>query len=578
MKKFILFTLLMFLGVSFPSKGNTSMDGLTLNVTVCQDFSSVRITGEAWGWSSSACPPLTNNGDGSWSITFGPQAPFLDTVFVFLFVADGELEDLVSNNSTSNDWSCTDSTDSATYAYRLWVPGTENTINATFNTCGECGELALGCTDSLACNYDSAANLNDGSCVFPDVGYDCSGVCILDTDSDGVCDEFELAGCTQETAINYDSAATDDDGSCVFEYNVTFQLDLRGQTDLIYSTPELNGIFNEWCGNCAQMTDEDNDSIWQITVPILEGSGPVAGVPGWEYKFSADNWNIQESLFDGDPCTYTAFGYTNRYINVTQDTILDPVCWGSCVDCYGPQSSYDVTFRLDMTNMSDFVTPEVNGTFNNWCGSCWPMSDDNSDGIWDFTTSVDTSFHEFKFSADNWGIQEQLDTTLNCVTFLIDSVETIYVNRYLQVYSDTVLDIVCWNDCVECDSEVVSDSTFNCDTDAGCVYTGDNPTQPGEFSSLTDCQQNCNNSSFLSELDENNKVSIFPNPSNGFFNIESDQQVLELVIYNKLGSRLLVVENPGNKTQINLPNNKSELFFVEIFLHDQIIRRKLINR
>ena len=117
------------------------------------------------------------------------------------------------------------------------------------------------------------------------------------------------------------------------------------------------------------------------------------------------------------------------------------------------------------------------------------MSDDNSDGIWEFTTSVNTSFHEFRIFIDNWGIQEQLDTTLSCVTFLIDSVETIYVNRFIQVYSDTVLDIVCWNDCVDCDSEVVSDSTFNCDAVAGCVYAGDNPPQPGEFCNLTDCQQ-----------------------------------------------------------------------------------------
>jgi hypothetical protein len=48
-----------------------------------------------------------------------------------------------------------------------------------------------GCTNSLACNYDSEATNEDGSCTYPECYYDCDGGCISDTDSDGVCDELE---------------------------------------------------------------------------------------------------------------------------------------------------------------------------------------------------------------------------------------------------------------------------------------------------------------------------------------------------------------------------------------------------
>lgn len=72
-----------------------------------------------------------------------------------------------------------------------------------------------GCTDPMACNYDEAATLSDDSCVFPVDGYDCDGACLLDADSDGVCDPFEIAGCTNVQALNFNAAATDDDGSCI---------------------------------------------------------------------------------------------------------------------------------------------------------------------------------------------------------------------------------------------------------------------------------------------------------------------------------------------------------------------------
>ncbi len=74
----------------------------------------------------------------------------------------------------------------------------------------------FGCTDIMACNYDAAANLDDGSCEGFPTGYcDCDGT-VSDTNNDGVCDEDEIYGCDDSFACNYHPEATEDDGSCVY--------------------------------------------------------------------------------------------------------------------------------------------------------------------------------------------------------------------------------------------------------------------------------------------------------------------------------------------------------------------------
>ena len=73
-------------------------------------------------------------------------------------------------------------------------------------------------------------------------------------------------------------------------------------------------------------------------------------------------------------------------------------------------SQNNVTFQVDMNNVdpTTFTIPEVNGTFNGWCGNCNAMSDADGDNIWDITIDLANGSYEFKFSADNWGIQENL--------------------------------------------------------------------------------------------------------------------------------------------------------------------------
>ena len=83
-----------------------------------------------------------------------------------------------------------------------------------------------------------------------------------------------IPGCTDSTSNNYNSAANVDDGSC--EYNITFIVDMSEVT-VPFTIPEVNGTFNAWCGNCASMTDINNDSIWEIIIPLPIGN--------YEYKF-----------------------------------------------------------------------------------------------------------------------------------------------------------------------------------------------------------------------------------------------------------------------------------------------------
>ena len=53
--------------------------------------------------------------------------------------------------------------------------------------------------------------------------------------------------------------------------NVTFQVDMNDYTGS-FTTPEVNGTFNSWCGNCNAMSDPEGDDIWTVTLPLATGS------------------------------------------------------------------------------------------------------------------------------------------------------------------------------------------------------------------------------------------------------------------------------------------------------------------
>ena len=78
-------------------------------------------------------------------------------------------------------------------------------------------EVAAGCTEEEACNYDADAEANDGSCSYPGDACDDGDSGTMNDMYDANCGcegEVIIAGCTESAACNYDPLANVNDGSC----------------------------------------------------------------------------------------------------------------------------------------------------------------------------------------------------------------------------------------------------------------------------------------------------------------------------------------------------------------------------
>ncbi|MDZ4751087.1 MAG: FG-GAP-like repeat-containing protein [Flavobacteriales bacterium] len=173
-------------------------------------------------------------------------------------------------------------------------------------------EITAGCMDDLACNFNAAANEEDGSCEYAPEYYNCSGGCTNDIDVDGVCDELEILGCMDEQACNYSADATDDNGLC--DYAESFY-------------------------NCAGvcLTDIDEDGVCDELEIV--GCNDEA----------ACNYQIEATDNDGS-CEYPEL-YLNCEGNCIMDTDEDGICDElEIVGCYDPEAC---NFNANATDEGD---------------------------------------------------------------------------------------------------------------------------------------------------------------------------------------------------------------------------------
>jgi len=302
--------------------------------------------------------------------------------------------------------------------------------------------------------------------------------------------------------------------------NVTFRVDMSQYTGT-YTTPEVNGDFNGWCGNCNVMSDSNGDDIWEVTLPLTNDS--------IEYKFSFDNWAGQETLDSGIVCTKTTSGFTNRFKVLNGDVVLPAVCWEDCDECFVPVDSSLVTFRVDMSEYTgSYTTPELNGTFNGWCGNCNAMDDSDGDDIWEITVELPQDTVEYKFSFDNWTGQETLTEGDSCV-LTTDG----FTNRLLVITGDTTLPAVCWESCSVCPEETTGDTTTN-----------------------------------VVNIASSAQFSLFPNPSSESFLINAKDwgsDNVEITVFNALGAAVYRTTNMNKKTEeIKVREMENGLYIISI--------------
>ena len=289
--------------------------------------------------------------------------------------------------------------------------------------------------------------------------------------------------------------------------DITFSVDMSGYGGS-FTTVYVSGSLNGWSGTDNPMTDMGG-GIWQVTLPLMDGT--------YDYKFTIDNWSDQENFSAGAVCTTTNGGFTNRFLDVAgSDMTLSTPDFAVCYeDTDGVDGPHDVTFIVDMSGYGgSYTTPEINGTFNGWCGGCNVLVDQGND-IWSVTLPLTEEQIEFKFAHDSWAGQENfIEGTPYTVT------NGGFTNRFLQIDGDKTVSYI-W--------------------EQGAALSTNDVT-------LNDVS-----------------LSVYPNPTRSNWNVETNNASINSVeVFDILGKQVLLVPVSGNSAVISSDNLGSGIYLAKI--------------
>lgn len=232
-------------------------------------------------------------------------------------------------------------------------------------------------------------------------------------------------------------------------YTVTFKVSSANITVGANGIYAGGGVLGD--ALAVPLDDSDGNGVWT-------GTATVTGAGGGNFVFlnspaNGGDWGTKESL-GGLPCS-DPNNYDDRILpSFTQDTTL-MFCFGTCENdtvCPVPLTPVDVTFQSDRRSSPAFTNAYVSGTFPQaWNGTAYPMTDDDGDSIYTVVMSLTPGDYRFKFTADDWALQESFDPANMSDTSCLNTNSAGFTDRFITIgANDTVLPVFCWEECVAC--------------------------------------------------------------------------------------------------------------------------------
>jgi hypothetical protein len=441
----------------------------------------VFVNGSFNGWCGS-CNPLTDMGNGVWQVTLPIPAGNIE----YKFTIDGWN---AQENFTPNDACIDPNTGDNFYNRYLQITGDVVLPAVCFNSCTPCpsnatqlvgtwklkesaGSLAVGPALGDGSWWSiGAADIITRACLFDDsIKFDANGTMTHYMDGSTWLEAWQG---TDPAACGTPVAPHNGVGPFNFTYTAG-ELTINGLGGHIglakvYNGGELTSPANAPASITYQITFANNDNT--MIADINFG-------PGW--------WRF-------------------IYEKTQQVVVADP----------------NITFKVDMSDYTDPIATGVflNGSFNNWCGNCNPMTN-TSGSIWEVTLPLTAGPIQYKFTIDGWNDQEFFFGGESCVDTIADG----FFNRYYVVSADATLPAVCFASCDAC------------------------PT---------------------SSLVENSmEVNIMPNPANDFIQIESTMSISSIELYSLAGNKVKTFNPNGYSNKINVSELASGSYLLKVNSND----------
>ena len=479
--------------------------------------------------------------------------------------------------------------------------------------------VGLGTIDRLGFKGPFQAETGD-SIYFKSIvlnKYNDCGVCNVDLDNDGVCDNNEVLGCTDSTASNYDDSATEENGSC--EYIISDDPCDYVPTGLSVDNIIHNRVTFNWATPIVAPSHymiryrPVGSNSWTVMTAGTINTNPFTGTSRtrwWMEAGTTYQWNIRARVLeeDGSVNCQSAWSAPSQFTtldacpNLENLSVSTEAIWAT-FGADAPDSANILRSRGKLreigTNSYRYVFGDSDGNINSTKGNFDPSTDyEWHTKAW-CTGNIDSAGNSDPMYTSGWGdfypfstqalcdkMPNNFATTANnaqtAITMSWDTPLSGEPDHYfLYLENLGTGDVYAWNDIP---GNATSKTKYNLAPGeyswkirGACGPDGTSWATPFSTSVMYTLGSAKLEKSSIANLD------VYPNPSRNVFNVTFTSEINQIIlmkVYNVIYNEVYNYEflNSSNKfnKEINLSNYSKGMYFLEITTKSETLHKKII--